>query len=191
VQVRAGVNNVALAKTTNSFFDVMYSDTLAPSIIGMDSRGGRDANGLPIDVREFTDDGTDPDVNALRAWANTNIYSFAWPTSETDAAVAAFLALQIPGFADRYILESRTQVERGGYETPFVTYTYAAKNVVNNFSNMNRDAVEVTLRIGGPDLVPGANANVPITGAVLVNYSDPGVVWRMINTTTFGNLKRP
>ena len=190
MQVRSGVNNVAIAKTDNAFFDVMYSDSLAPSVIEMHGTG-RDKNGLPFDVRQFLDDGTDPHVDAVKAWADTRAYPLAWQPAEADSAVANFLAMQIPDFAERYLLESRTQVDRGGYELPFVTYTYAAKNVFKDFSNMNRDAVEVTLRIGGPDLVPGANADLPPTGAVLVNYSDPGVVWRMSKTTTFSDLKQP
>jgi hypothetical protein len=179
VRVRSGANNVAYAKTANSFFDLMYSDKLAPSVLQMDSRGGRDAFGLPIDVNEFTEDPNSTHVDALRAWANTNNYPYVSPTEKIDAAVAEFLAMQIEGFADRYKLESREQVERGGYKTPFVKYTYAANSCFKNFSNMNRDAMDVTLRMGDPDLPSGG-------GPVLVNYGDPGVVWRMVPSSLMG-----
>ena len=187
--VRSGVNNVALAKTSNVFFDMIYSNESPPEVVAMDCRGGRDTYDMPIDVNEFTEDASSAHEGALAAWANTNNYPFVWPDEKTDAAVAKFLELEIPGFADRYLLESREQVERGGYKTPFMRYTYAATNCFKDFSNMNRDSVEVTLRMAGPDLAPGPNANIPPAKAVLVNYSDGGVLWRKINRPNFSQFK--
>jgi hypothetical protein len=189
VKVRSGVNNVAYAKTTNGFFDMMYSNGSPSEVVSMDSRGGRDALGMPTDVNEFTGDASSPHTDALATWANTNNYPFVPPNDKTDAAVARFLALQIPGFADRYLLESRDEIEIGGYKTPFMRYTYAATNCLKSFSNMNRDSVEVTLRVGGPDLMPGSNPNMPPTGVLLVNYEDGGVLWRKITTPSFNGWK--
>lgn len=189
VRVRSGANNVAYGKTTNSFFDLMYSDTLHPSVVSMDSRGARDATGLPVDVNEFSEDPSSLHLAALAAWANTNVYAYTPPTEKTDAAVGEFLGMEIPGFADRYCLESCSQVELGGYKTPFVKYTYAATNCFKDFSNMNRDEVDVTLRVGGPNV--SGTSNETGTETVLVNYGDPGVVWRMIKAQGLKNRKSP
>jgi hypothetical protein len=188
MQVRAGVNNVAVARTKDAFFDVMYSDSLTPSVLEMHGLG-RDKNGLPFDIHEFIDDPTNPHVEAIKAWADTNNYPLTWQPEQTDSAVSNLLELQIPGFEKRYSLESRTQIEVAGYKTPFVTYTYAAQNCFKDFSNMNRDAINITLRVGGPDLNPDSLR--PTSGADLVNFTDPGVVWRMKEAKSFAERKRP
>lgn len=168
ITVYSGKSKVISANTDDTHFGLHYRGDEKAAVDTMQKRG-EDENGIPRDPWSvITAAGVKSEQ--LAAWADPERYPIQAALDDVQSKVLALVEAMDVGGTNRYLLESASRLQMGAYDLPFFRFMFTTHEFYGQSARINREDLEVVVRVGGKDLQPGQ--------AELVCYSDGGYVWR-------------